>query len=336
VATEGSREGEAVAEQSMGEGERGRKFDGQIMSTASVLVEGTSGGLGPGIAMDDMDVESKPGLVGQATSRPSVNSNKSSNGACSIYSIRKATAADVPCLAAVERSAGEVFRTVGLDALADDEPMPAEVLRKYADAGHVWVAVAVVAADNEGKGKLKQEVEAHRSMDGLQSPLSDGQSLGKEVVVGFLACFPIVHDQKRQKCDESADAQFKEGLDGQSTAYLHIAELSVHASHQKRGLGRRMLAAMFEGFASSPRVDRSSFKGGNEQHKMATVAVKGYSLTTYRHLSFNKRFYESVGFKELDVARIGEVVGTWGLELWEQEQAGILRKEMRCWMIRDL
>jgi GNAT superfamily N-acetyltransferase len=55
--------------------------------------------------------------------------------------IRPARPDDSPALRAIERAAGERFRTVGLDAVADDEPTSLDALDVYAAAGHSWVAV---------------------------------------------------------------------------------------------------------------------------------------------------------------------------------------------------
>lgn len=210
------------------------------------------------------------------------------------YDIRRATEADIPLLGDIERSAGEVFRQVGLDAVADDEPMPEEVLRGYANAGQVWVAVASGGA-----------------------------------VVGFLACFPIAQQDS---------SQARAGVEGvpQTDAFLHIAELSVHGAHQKRGLGRRLLDTMFAEVAAQPSVMATGFTGDERWKRGARVVVRGFSLTTYRHLAFNKPFYERMGFREVAAGEIEGLVGRRGRELWEEEQAGILRPEMRCWMMRDL
>lgn len=55
--------------------------------------------------------------------------------------IRPATAADAPALRAIERAAGEPFRAIGLDVVADDELPPVAVLAAYATAGRAFVAV---------------------------------------------------------------------------------------------------------------------------------------------------------------------------------------------------
>lgn len=62
--------------------------------------------------------------------------------------IRPARPEDLTAMQLVERSAGEPFRELGMDAIADDEPPRIEHLAQYQQAGRAWVAVhdgAVVA-----------------------------------------------------------------------------------------------------------------------------------------------------------------------------------------------
>jgi GNAT superfamily N-acetyltransferase len=40
----------------------------------------------------------------------------------------------------IELHAGEVFRTLDMDAVADDEPFPTQLLAQYQEAGRAWVA----------------------------------------------------------------------------------------------------------------------------------------------------------------------------------------------------
>jgi GNAT superfamily N-acetyltransferase len=56
------------------------------------------------------------------------------------FSIRPARPEDGEALRAIERLAGERFREVGLDAVADDEPDSVEDLASYALDGRSWVA----------------------------------------------------------------------------------------------------------------------------------------------------------------------------------------------------
>ncbi|MER5439048.1 GNAT family N-acetyltransferase [Streptomyces sp. NPDC002790] len=54
--------------------------------------------------------------------------------------IRSAEPADLPRLQAIESAAGEIFRTVGMAAIADDEPPTVAELERFRQAGHAWVA----------------------------------------------------------------------------------------------------------------------------------------------------------------------------------------------------
>jgi GNAT superfamily N-acetyltransferase len=55
--------------------------------------------------------------------------------------IRAVRAHELERLREIERAAGEVFRTIGMDAIADDEPPVVEELEEYRAAGRAWVAV---------------------------------------------------------------------------------------------------------------------------------------------------------------------------------------------------
>ncbi|MFF7181294.1 GNAT family N-acetyltransferase [Streptomyces sp. NPDC008121] len=54
--------------------------------------------------------------------------------------IRAATPTDLPVLQDIERAAGEPFRSLGMAAIADDEPLSLDVLDTYRRAGRAWVA----------------------------------------------------------------------------------------------------------------------------------------------------------------------------------------------------
>jgi ribosomal protein S18 acetylase RimI-like enzyme len=263
-----------------------------------------------------------------------------------LYRIRHGRAADVALLGDIERSAGQVFRTVGLDAVADDEPMPPEVLRRYMEMGLLLVAVAVrsiVGSDNGDEGQERSE----QAVCGEGTNSEDVIGKEQDRVVGFLACFPIIRQDAGRATEDPAAGGPKS-----SYAHLHIAELSVHASHQRRGLGKRLLQTMFAEMKRRPYVslpphpkdeqdpsDEPSKEGqplSEAAKKAQRVPLKGYSLTTYIHLSFNAPFYETMGFRLLNLANIGENVGTRATELWEEEQRSIAMPEKRCWMLRGL
>jgi GNAT superfamily N-acetyltransferase len=54
--------------------------------------------------------------------------------------IRVVRPAELCALRDIERAAGEVFRDVGMPEIADDEPLPLDVLAGYQRAGRAWVA----------------------------------------------------------------------------------------------------------------------------------------------------------------------------------------------------
>lgn len=54
--------------------------------------------------------------------------------------LRPATEGDISLLIAIETDAGELFRTVGLDAIADEEPDDPDTLRAHVHDGTAWVA----------------------------------------------------------------------------------------------------------------------------------------------------------------------------------------------------
>jgi len=56
--------------------------------------------------------------------------------------IRAARPDDVDRLRQIERRAGALFRGIGMDRVADDEPLAAETLGTYVAAGRAFVAVA--------------------------------------------------------------------------------------------------------------------------------------------------------------------------------------------------
>ncbi|MEV6827109.1 GNAT family N-acetyltransferase [Amycolatopsis sp. NPDC051102] len=55
--------------------------------------------------------------------------------------IRLARPGDLPALIDVEREAGALFRDVGMDAIADDDPGSVAELAVYQSAGRAWVSV---------------------------------------------------------------------------------------------------------------------------------------------------------------------------------------------------
>ncbi|MET4619282.1 GNAT superfamily N-acetyltransferase [Arthrobacter sp. 2762] len=55
--------------------------------------------------------------------------------------IRLARTDDLPRLQDIERAAGEAFRGLGMDQIADDEPFSLDEMNAYVTAGRAWVWV---------------------------------------------------------------------------------------------------------------------------------------------------------------------------------------------------
>jgi GNAT superfamily N-acetyltransferase len=54
--------------------------------------------------------------------------------------IRAVRQTELAVLRDIERAAGECFRDVGMPEIAEDEPLPLDVLARYQQAGRAWVA----------------------------------------------------------------------------------------------------------------------------------------------------------------------------------------------------
>ncbi|MEN3974528.1 GNAT family N-acetyltransferase [Emcibacter sp. SYSU 3D8] len=78
--------------------------------------------------------------------------------------IRKADQDDIPVLQAIQRDAGELFRTVGMDDVADSPPKDAAELAGAIDADLIWVVCAgdgmptgfAQVLDHEGVAHLEE------------------------------------------------------------------------------------------------------------------------------------------------------------------------------------
>jgi ribosomal protein S18 acetylase RimI-like enzyme len=140
-------------------------------------------------------------------------------------SIRPARSEDLEKLAAVERSAGSLFRQTDLAWIADDAVTDPALLEKACRDRRLWVAVG-----------------------------DDGEP------VGFLVASEMDGD-------------------------LYIAELSVAASHQRQGIGTRL-------------IDAAAEHGRKAGYGFMT-------LTTYRDIPWNGPLYRRLGFVEVDVDYAG-------------------------------
>jgi len=95
--------------------------------------------------------------------------------------MRLARAEDAASLRVIERRAGERFRDVDLDDIADDEPASVETLVGYAIAGRCWVAFD---DDDRPIGYLLvDEVDGHAHIEQVSvDPEHQGTGVGRSLV----------------------------------------------------------------------------------------------------------------------------------------------------------
>jgi GNAT superfamily N-acetyltransferase len=93
---------------------------------------------------------------------------------------------------------------------------------------------------------------------------------------------------------------------------LHIDEMDVAFDHQRRGYGRALLEAAI-GWARR-------------------AALQEITLTTFRELAFNRRFYEAAGFAEIAPSEMSERMA----RIVRREADAGLDPEERCAMVLRL
>jgi GNAT superfamily N-acetyltransferase len=141
-------------------------------------------------------------------------------------SIRPARPDDLPALGDLEVAAGRIFRTVDMDSVAGDDPIPVEELKPYQQDGRAWVYT-----------------------DDRDRP------------VGYLLVSMV---------------------DG----HAHIAQVSVHPDHARRGLGAELIEQA---------VRWAKARG------LTTV-----SLTTFTEVPWNGPYYARLGFSVLPEDQLTE------------------------------
>ncbi|MET1071817.1 MAG: GNAT family N-acetyltransferase [Umezawaea sp.] len=94
--------------------------------------------------------------------------------------IRTARPDELVLLQEVENASGEVFRTIGMPEIADDDPLPLDVLTHLQGLGRVWVAadpepVAWIAVDEVDGCAHVEQVSVHpdRARRGIGRALLD-------------------------------------------------------------------------------------------------------------------------------------------------------------------
>lgn len=97
-----------------------------------------------------------------------------------MLAIRLADYQDLPELQRIERLAGAPFRSLGMDAVADDEPLGIEVLAKFQLARRAWVA----EDDGEVVGYILAEIvdrSAHIEQVSVD-PRFAGRRIGRQLI----------------------------------------------------------------------------------------------------------------------------------------------------------
>ncbi len=109
-----------------------------------------------------------------------------------VVSVRRARPEDVGRLQAIQLAAGNAFRDVGMPAVADSPPLPADSLSGYRQAGRAWVAadehddpVGFVVADVVDECAHIEQVSVH--------PAHAGHRIGA-MLLDHVAGWAVRHD----------------------------------------------------------------------------------------------------------------------------------------------
>ncbi|MEW1927319.1 GNAT family N-acetyltransferase [Streptomyces sp. NPDC088360] len=123
--------------------------------------------------------------------------------------IRRATPADLPTLQDIERAAGEPFRALGMEAIADDEPPGIDLLEEFRRAGRAWVATGTGEDAGPGTGTGTGTGDAGEDRTG-----EDGESGGTPIA--YLISEPV----------DTAE---------------HIEQISVHPRAARHRIGQALI-----------------------------------------------------------------------------------------------
>jgi GNAT superfamily N-acetyltransferase len=106
---------------------------------------------------------------------PSANTKSEASQDVMVVRVRPSRSEEGPVLRTIEKEAGERFRTIGMESVADHEPPSEEDLAAYAIGGRSWVAVD--AADRPVGYVLVEELDGNAHVEQL-SVLPDAQGNG--------------------------------------------------------------------------------------------------------------------------------------------------------------
>jgi GNAT superfamily N-acetyltransferase len=95
--------------------------------------------------------------------------------------VRPALPAESSRLREIESLAGEAFRSIGMERIADSEPMPVELLEEHARGGRCWVAVD--GSDRPLGYVVVDLVDGNAHIEQISVlPDHQGRGLGKELL----------------------------------------------------------------------------------------------------------------------------------------------------------
>lgn len=97
------------------------------------------------------------------------------------YTLRAARVAEVPRLREIEVLAGEAFRALGMDLVADDPPPDAAEYERLVDGGRAWVVTD--EADLAVAYSVAEEVDGRAHVEQVSvDPAHARQGLGRDLV----------------------------------------------------------------------------------------------------------------------------------------------------------
>lgn len=113
-----------------------------------------------------------------------------------VVAVRPALPEDGPVLRDIERLAGERFRDVGLDPIADNEPFSLDELTRYANAGRSWVATSDTAAGAPVGYLLADIVDSNAHVEQMSvRPDHQGAGVGR-ALLGAVRAWALAQDME--------------------------------------------------------------------------------------------------------------------------------------------
>ncbi|GIF37981.1 GNAT family N-acetyltransferase [Actinoplanes xinjiangensis] len=234
--------------------------------------------------------------------------------------IRNARFGDLPALREIEHAAGALFREIGMPEIAEDEPLPIEILSGYVTAGRAWVAVDPEPSPaGPTAAPPRVEPSAAEPLVGSTAALPWVESTAAVPRVGLTASLPPVGPTVAPPRVEPTAAVTRVGSTaalppvgsgtalpgvgadewgGSSSAgapvgYLiadlldgnvHVEQVSVHPRFSRRGVGRLL-------------IDRVAAYA-------AEIGAPALTLTTFADVVWNAPYYRRCGFAVMDDAAI--------------------------------